>query len=83
MCFFGSSKKQGSVKIPDPAPAPSPAPVPVQSDPNPVETADQRRKRVGNLRQGVLSTIKAGGGTTGGGSDFTPASASGKMKIGL
>lgn len=68
--------------MPAPQPAPAPAPVPVSADLNPVETADQRRKRVGNLRQGVLSTIKAGG-TTGGGSDFAPASAGGKTKMGL
>lgn len=79
MCLsslFGN-KKQSAPSLPPPAPTPAPPPVPVASE-NPVETADQRRKRADNLRQGVLSTLKSGpGGVTGTGADLKSATASG------
>ena len=90
MCFsalFGGGKKSSSPAIPAPPPAPAPAPVPVATDPHPVETADQRRKRVANLQQGFQSTVKtSAAGTTGSGPDLKASGVAGmytKTKLGL
>ena len=87
MCFFGGGKKFSAPSVPPPPPVPAPSPVPVPTDPNPVETADQRRKRADSLRQGVMSTVKTSpSGVAGAGADLKPASAGGlytKTKLGV
>jgi hypothetical protein len=73
--------KQKAQALPAPLPLPAPAPVPVAADPNPSETADQRRKRLAELKKGIASTVKTGPqGITGAGPELnTPAATAGSM----
>lgn len=76
MCFGGG--KQQSVEVPPP---PAPAPVPTPQDTNPLQSADQKRNRIQQLKYGMLSTIKTSGqGVTGTGPDLNTPVATGSNK---
>ena len=81
MCFFSSPK----ASAPAPAPLPAPSPMPVAPTTVPIEpttvssqTADQRRKQIAMMRQGLMSTIRTSPrGLTGQGVDLTASAATG------
>lgn len=80
MCIFNQPKNDAPAAA-APAPLPAPIPTPLPADPNPQETADQRRKRLAALKQGVLSTVKTGPeGIVGAGPELnTPAATADQM----
>ncbi len=92
---FGGVEAADTMRMPEygtPEPIPAaPAPAAVAGAPSPFptdattgETENQRRKRIANLRRGVLSTIKTGGqGISGAGPELSsPVATSGKTKLG-
>ena len=61
----------GGTKTPSVPAAPEPTPTPTPPDES-VQTEQQRQAKAGNMKKGVLSTIKTSpGGVTGAGSDLT------------
>lgn len=75
MCFFSSPKQS---QPPPLAPPPAPDPLPQPVDPNPANTADQRRTAIARQKNGLASTILTGpGGITGKGPDLNTPVASG------
>lgn len=66
-------------KAPAATPPPAPAPIPTPTEMSPINAEEGRRKRIGDLRYGLQSTIKTSArGITGAGADLTSAGLEGK-----
>jgi hypothetical protein len=73
----------GGGKTPDVPAAPAPTATPQPSDVAPQQTEGQRQKKISNLKQGMLSTIKTSpAGVTGTGSDLNNRNAAGNRTLG-
>ena len=84
MCFGGGGGQIQPTPAPvvTPPPEPAPQPSPIATEVSPQVTADTRRKRIAQMRHGMLSTIKTSPkGITGSGENLS-APVGGKEKLG-